>query len=494
MLILWAIVGVFLGVIWVMVTPWTAARIRGDSWIEWVSDKYVWLAQTAVRRSAIVLRDGDVQLVAKRYDADHKADKDTASGEPRHHRDSLDVVGRLKGKILAFADTESDTYFSPLVAEISEAAREAKENKEIGPRVRNGKRMMLDGIPISKTSQLVDLSEAKHLTTGAAEPETSQQSYEQVKISQEKFHERLSFGQGILLILSFGGALGVAWLGASQTGGSAPSLNETTVSLIPLLVGVLRGDVDRQDIDWELVSAVGYIAASILVVPLLAAVSYGGGAAVLTIVVAAVVAALIPAGLVLFGPALPAAVGLPLARGWWILAQLAVGRGVIVERADGAIEHHQLQDHDGDTPYCVRLDDGSVLPVQGSSGDLFQFAWAPMGATAEKTADNMAPLSETPPANEAKTDGGRVRAANARQGRQPSLAVGGGDSWTVTLPQLWQFARRSSESESVRQGRDKALTEHGGEQQISMVVFLGMLLACLTIGGLFGLIAGGAIP
>jgi hypothetical protein len=46
MLILWAIVGVFLGVIWVMVTAWTAARIRGDSWIEWVSDKYVWLALT----------------------------------------------------------------------------------------------------------------------------------------------------------------------------------------------------------------------------------------------------------------------------------------------------------------------------------------------------------------------------------------------------------------------------------------------------------------
>jgi len=115
--------------------------------------------------------------------------------------------------------------------------------------------MMLDGIPISKRSQLVDLSEAKHLTTGAAEPETSQQSYEQVKISQEKFHERLSFGQGILLILSFGGALGVAWLGASQTGGSAPSLNETTVSLMPLLLAscgamltgrILTGSLSQQ--------------------------------------------------------------------------------------------------------------------------------------------------------------------------------------------------------------------------------------------------------
>jgi len=491
LLILWALVGVFLGVIWVIVTPWTAARIRGSSWIEWVSDRYVWLAQTAVRRSAIVLRDGDVQLVAKRYDPDHKADKDTASGEPRHHRDSLNVVGRLKGKILAFADTECDTYFSPLVAELAEAGRNAKEDKEIGPRVQSGKRAMLDGIPVSKTSKLVDLSEARYLTTGSAEPETGQQSYEQVKISQEKFHNRLSFGRGVLLILAFGGSLGIAWLGASQAGGSAPSLNETTVSMIPLLAGA-----SRLDVDWKLVAAIGYIAASILAVPLLAAVSYGAVAALLTILVAALIAVLIPASLVLFGPAIPAAVGLPLARGWWILAQLAVGRGVLVERADGAIEHHQLREGDEiglDERYWTVLDDGSLLPIRGSSGDLFQFAWAPMGATAVKTEENMGPLSETPPASGPQTDGGRVQASNVRQGRQPSLRVGSGDGWIVTLPQLWQFTRRSSESESVRQGRDKGLTEHGGEQQISMLVFLGLLVLCLVLGGLFGLVAGGAV-
>lgn len=487
LLLLWAMVGALLGIIWVILVPWTAAKIAGHSWIERVSSRYVWLAQTCVRRSAILLRDGDVQLIAKRYDADHKADRDTAGGDPRHHRDSFNVLGRLQGKILGIAPSDRDTYISPLVAELGERVRKAKEEQDIG----DAGEQWIDGVPVPKRSELVDLTEARFLTSGSAEPENGHEAFKKTKISQEKFHQRVSFGQGMLLILAFGGAFGIAWLGASQAPGDAPALNETTVSVLGLLA--VPALADR---DWSTAAAIAWIGGWTLGIPVLAALAYGAGIGLVVFGVAMLVAVVTVGGLVMFGPALPVAVGLPLARGWWILAQLTVGRGVLVERPAHGLEHHQLRDGDeidADAEYWCRLNDGTQLPVDDEKGRLFKFAWAPLGATVQKTDQNMDKLSTDPP-EEAATDGGFVRAQTRRAGKQPVVRIGDTDSWTVVLPKLWQLARRTSESEAVRQGREKALAEHGGEQQLSMLVFLGMLMTVLVLGAGFGLVAGGAIP
>jgi hypothetical protein len=529
-LLVWGAVGFLMGIVLVTVIPWTAAAVAGRDWIEGVSDRYIWLAQSAARRSALIVRDGDVKLVPKRYDSDLKADKDTSTGDPRHHRDTFDVVSRLKNKILGIGLTSRDTYVSPLLAELGGEAKQAQERQEIGVEESGSQKQpdkMVDGIHIPKRPQLVDLRQARHLTTGSSEPEDGHESYIKTKISQEKFHEKVSFGQGILLIIGALGSMGLAWYGASSGDGGtgAPAAN-TTVSFLTLLAaGAGGGDgddggdwlskiketlVDTKEyivgglssiwqgflsLPWYKILASVYILLSLVIIPVLALVTYGPIHMLISTGLMIAVAVGIPGFIVLMGPSLPTFLGIPIARGFWILAQLTVGKGVLVERDSGELEHRMLvdapagADHDFETV----LSDGKTIHIDGSKGDLFRFAWGPMGAVAEKTQDNMGTITEDiPPA--AATDGGEVMTSGLRQGLQPAIRVpDNDDDFLVTLPQLATLCERTAESQGIRQGRQKALTEHGGQQQISTVVFMGMLLGSIVIGGLFGLIAGGAI-
>ena len=493
---IWAAIGFLLGLCFIIVVPWTAARIAGRDWIEAVSNKYIWFAQTAARRSALIVRDGDVTLVPKRYDSDLKADKDSSTGDKRHHRDDFDVIGRLSNKVFGIGLTSRDAYISPLLAELGEAAKRAKETKEIGPTEVSGTNdKFVDGIHIPKRSQLVDLSAARYLTTGSSEPESGQEAYKKTKISQEKFHEKVSFGQGMLIILAAVGSMGVAWFGASR-GGSSPNtsaVNETTLSLLALLAVPYIEQV-KIDVPWSKIAAWLYIGVWVIGIPLIAAVTYGIGYAALVIVLMVVTAVGLAGFIALFGPSMPVAIGMALASGFWILAQLTVGRGVLVERDTGELEHRMLSKApaDADHDFETVLSDGKVLPIDGSKGDLIRFAWAPIGAVAEKSVENMDSISEDIP-GEAATDGGTVLPDNLRMDYQPEHRVADDDHWLVTLPHLWPLCEDTAESQAVRQGRQKALTEHGGEQQISMLVFFGMLLGAVAIGGLIGLIAGGAI-
>ena len=493
-LVIWGLVGVLLGICFVIVLPWTAAQIAGREWIETVSDYYIWLAQTAARRSALIIRDGDVKLVPKRYDSDLKADKDSSTGDKRHHRDDFDAVSRLKNKILGIGLTKRDTYVSPLLAELGEAAMTQKERQNIGSSETKGDvaDKMQDGIEIPEQSQLVDLSAARHLTTGSSEPESGQESYEKTKISQEKFHERVSFGQGMMLILGTVASMGVAWFAASRGGGASPGAaggNTTTISLLFALAGL-----SMPSINWDKAIAVVYSILFVVTVPLIA-LAVGGPLTFVLVIAMMLLSSLGLVGfIVLMGPSLPVFLGMAFARGFWILAQLTVGRGVLVERDSGELEHRMLMTaaDEFDADYFTVLSDGKELPIDGSKGDLFRFAWGDLGATAEKSEENMGSITEEIPTYRA--DGGTIMPENLRQGYQPEIRVPEDDEWLVTLPQLWTLCQNTSESAAVRQGRNKALTEHGGEQQISMVVFFAILGVMIVVGGLMGLVAGGAIP
>jgi len=492
MLIVWAAVAFLLGLCLIIVVPWTSAKMAGQYWVERVSDRYIWLAQTAARRSALIIRDGDVKLVPKRYDSDLKGDKDTQSGDKRHHHDEFDILGRLKDKVFGFGLTSRDTYISPLLAELGEEGIRAKERQEIGPEETKGTSdKFKDGILIPKTSRLVDLSAARHLTTGQSEPESGHESYKKTRISQEKFHDRVSFGQGMLIILAAIGSMGAAWFAASRGGGTSDT--GTTVSLLTLLA--IPG---LDSIDWDAVGrkllVLAWITLWVVGIPVIAALTYGPLIAVLVTVVMLATAFGIVGFIALMGPSLPVFIGMMLAKGFWILAQLTVGSGVIVERSSGELEHRQLRKAGDDvsTEYVTNLSDGKQLPIEGSKGDLIRFAWAPIGFAAEKSDENMETISEEIPM-QAATDGGTIMPKGKRMDYDPEIKVPDDDEWLVTLPQLWTRCESTCESHAVRQGRQKALTEHGGEQQISMLVFFGMLLGAIVIGGTFGLIAGGAI-
>jgi len=503
--IVWALVGVLNGILLLILVPWTAAKIAGEDWIEAVSDRYVWFAQLCARRSALIVRDGDVTLVPKRYDSDLKADKDTATGDKRHHRDEFSAVGRLKNKVFGFGLTKRDVYVSPLLAELGERAKSALKREKIGAQEAPGDATdkMIDGIHIPKRSKLTNLAGARHLTTGSSEPEDGQESYKKTKISQEKFHERVSFGQGMLLIVAFAGVLGVSWFAASRDGGSSTTqaVNNSTRISILMLLSLSGGRVTEklqdihQQIPYSRIGAWLWISGWIVAIPILSGATYGLGTGLLVGVLSLLTAGGTLIFVALFAPSFPVFLGMGLARGIWILAQLTVGRGVLVERDTGELEHHQLRraSEDADHDFEATLSDGQTLPIDGSKADLFRFGWGPMGVTAEKSDENMNKITVDVPRG-AATDGGTVMPDNQRQVWDPALRVPEDDSYVVTLPQLQNWCEGVSESQAVRQGRQKALTEHGGEQQISMTVYMIMLLMTCICAGLMGLIAGGAIP
>ncbi|WP_435551966.1 hypothetical protein [Natrinema sp. CGMCC1.2065] len=719
MFLVWMGLAFFAGLALYIVMPWTAAKIAGDDWIESVSGTYVWLAQTAAHKSAIVERDGTLELVSKRFDSEILGDKDKEHGDLRHHQDGFSVLSRLKNKSFGVALGDRAEYVSPLLAELGGEAWRAKENDEIGRDQRTvetsgGKKttesVMRDGILIDKASKLVDVSRARHLTTGDADPEDGHESYLWTEISQEKFNERMSFGQTMVIVLGALGAMVTMFYLTSQTGGSASANaasgggggggsvtdaanNTTTVSMLFILAALSRFDLEWVKSGGRKTAAVLWVVGWIVTWPLTALVMEGLVMALLVAIVMTGVALLLPVGIALLGPSIPKGVGLILARGHWILAQLTVGRGILVRRETGEYEHHKLyraetsveetlsarltnndrhekatdtgldwmssvdgdngsvlvhlettnevetiaeatlsvtanfenesrtlidetfddvdaikehanlpvtsgreiatdggESEDDDLPtvdlgsdlqsspdddsffgdsateddgidpdleealddaevddreassggwdwnplsifrddeeedeeedeqeigdlvdveivleveaerdldhnFVATLADGTELPVHGSEGDLYRFGWAPLGVTEEKGPANMDPITDSPP-EDVQADGGRIVPNNTRQGYRPMLKLpdeDDGDQYLVTLPQLYSWCQGTSESETIEQGRDKALSEHGGAQQIGMAVFSVIVLASVVIGGAFGWIAAGGL-
>lgn len=482
-LAIWGLVGLLLGIVYVAVLPWVVAGLISHDAREMVSSWYVWLAQTSIGKSAMIIRPGSVDLVSKSYDSDQKADKDTAGGEPRHHHDTLGGLRSIANKPFGLGLHDVNEYVTPLLAEIGGETNERREREEIGAEmVGDGGMEMQDGVPVQGDSQIVDMRNARHTMTGDADPESGHRAYKKTVISQEKFHEKMTFGQTVMLIGSFLASAALLWLLASQDAGGATDGTVVSLALLSLPSA-------------SLLAPVGLSALLVLAVPAIALLTHGILAAVVVVVVSAAVAVGYPVGIALFGPSLPGFVGGPLANINWTLAQLAVGRGVLVERDTGQYEHHRLvRNEDGDTDWRCQLDNGEWIGVNGSVGDMVRFAWAPLAITAEKSAENMASITSTPPDGLA-TDGGEVRPDGTRRGYQPVFA---GDAleaeWTVGLPQLYKWCQGSAESEAVREGRDTALTEKGGNQAISYLIYILMIMITMVAGGLIGLIAGGAIP
>ena len=505
MTIVWLAVGFLTGLLLLIFVPWAAARIAGPKYQEKVSDWYVWLAQTSISKCAIIVRDNQLELVPKRYDPEIGADRDSKHGE-RHHKDPLNVLGRLANKPFGIALSDRGVYISPLVAEVGDKLRDAKDRNEGGPSERivedgDGARreaVFRDGFEIPTFSTAVDLGAADYLITGSCEPEQGRESFTKTQISQEKFHERLSFGQSFFIVLSFLAVLVVSyWIADPEDGASVTVVDflahpESHLLALSVLAISLRGTWEWIDerVEWKVLQAAAFVAMIVVSIPLLAWWLAGAlvGIAVFIVMVGTPLAIVSVIGLL--GPSIPVVIGHPLSKGFWILAQLAVGRGALVRLESGRYVHRKLLDGN-DADYRVDLPDGSTLDVEGDQGDLYRFGWAPLLVTEQKGEKNMAPISQEVPAASA-TDGGRVLANNRRQGYRPALSVPD-SGWLVTLPQLWAWVSGSAESDMVERGRDNALTEHGGEQQVGAIVYMGVLAVLMITAAVLGLAAGGAL-
>ena len=517
MFVVWGMLCFFAGVAIYLVMPWTTARIAGDEYAEQVAKYYVWLAQGAVVKSAIVERDGILDLVRKKYDADMKGDKDSTHGD-RHHRDGFDVLNRLSNKSFGLALSDRGEYVSPLLAELGGEFWRAREDGDIGTVIEhNGDEYMKDGVIVDDRSKLVDLADAKHLTSGSASPESGADSKEKTKISQEKFHQKLSFGQQLTVALTFSACFAVVFaalvFGPSvDDGGAATDAgNQTVVSFLflayasPWLLQVGRFALAGL---WALVWVLLIpVTAFFLLSPMWAIVATFLTWTFAIAIPAACAFSLIPH---MFGASLA------VARINWILAQLANGAGCLIRRESGEYEYARLRDlpedvveqrqilgdYDLDEPFnwYVQLNGGTRLGVDGSRGDLYRFGWAPLGITEEKGPENLGAISETPNAT-VRSDGGEdarthVGTSNRRPegtGYRAYLPVPKQGEWMVAGPQLASWCRNTAESVLIERGRDQALRDYGGQQQMGDLWFVLIVLMAAVFGGGMGLVAGGGI-
>lgn len=511
-LALWAVTGVLAGVAYLTVVPWVAARVGGLRARERVSYWYVWAAQTFTERAGVIVRDEELSLVRKHWDGEYSADKDTASGETRHHYDVFSVLDRLRGRIFGFGLSDRGVWVSPLLAEIGAKAHTMRQNNDIGPETRAVERdgrtvreqVMQDGIPIPDRSQLVDLSAARHLVKGSADPNAGQDAYKRTKISQEPFTQTVSPAQGLLIVGGFLAGLAVVMFLSGDSGSSAPvappnATNQTVLSGLGALImarlnqvrqgiaaAIARISGGSGDRDWGRVgrglaaAAIGVV--GLVLIPAIAVVTFGPVMAIIAGMLQLLTIIAIPFGIWLLGPALPGLLAVPLATISWILAQLTTDGGVIVERKTGVLEYHELRkrEHGG---FETTLSDGTVLPIDGTEGDLYRFAWNDLGIVAEKTEENMQRLTA---GETLRADGGEIVAKNTRAGYRPIINTGSVSDWVVSLPHLESWAEGSATGNSIRTGRQKALRENGGEQGLSQLVFTVLLLVAPVLGAAMG--------
>lgn len=483
MLSLWLAAGFLGGLVLYLAAPWACAQIAGGEYPEKVGNAYAWLAMTAATRGAFVCRDhGGLDFVSPGFEAPKKADKANVGGEKGHHKDDIGIMSRLANKPFALGLEALPTYITPLHAEIGDVAKEKKDNGELG---RASEDVMIGGVPLPKTSQLVRISDAKHIITGDADRDDGENAYSFGVKSQEGFNERVSFGQAMIIVLSLLGSAVTFYFLADHSGGGG-----TTVSLLALLSSTTAANKENL----RLVGAVGVPALFVLVVAVFSFLELGLVGALLVLLVMFGVATGPPLAIALLGPGIPNFLGPGLARLHWILAQLSMWRGVFVRMDTGEYRYRRLRDGDERddvaSRYYIKFKDGEIEPVDGTPGDLYRMGWRPLGITEQKSERNVGDIKLDIP-KDVETDEYGAISRTQRQGFAERFPTPTLNEWTISMPMVWSEVYPSSESHLVERGLLQALEEHGGKQQIGFIVLIIGTVVAGVIGSLMGFMAGG---
>jgi len=236
-------------------------------------------------------------------------------------------------------------------------------------------------------------------------------------------------------------------------------------------------DIDDRTLRWLRVG--GAVAAVVAGFAAFAAVAWlgwgplSGGLFVVGVVCGA---AAPPVAILMFREAVPNIVGSGLA----IAAQVAFGEAGLVRRDDGQYEWGVLRE-DADGRY-VDLSRGDRVPIECDDGELFSFGFGKL-AVSEAHGSNLEPytVEHEPVSSETPVD--RRAGIGVKQPQQE-----GDDTILVTLATIQRRIRGSASSTLVRRGRDKALDEAGGENQLSQLWFMAFAAGLLVLG--FGMTAG----
>lgn len=479
----WLGVAVGVGVLALIFVPWVVARLAGGELQQSIGDWYLDLAMTSLDDAALIAKErGGVDLVSVSHDPEMGADKVAVDGEPRHIRDDNGVVGRLCNKRFGVAVESLATYVTPLQAEVGSFGRHALDTDASG--ALGNRRMKLDW-PVPKRPQLIDLLDARTIIPGNCDPMWGELGEDWARKSQEKFHERVSMEQVMILLGAFGVGLIGTWFvvsyGPNDGGGSS----------LPIMIGALLIAVPNVDeIENRTIAAVGGILACLLL--LVGVWTLFGG--ILTTILLLVFAATVvtpPLIVKLFGPSFWTIVAEISGNIWFTLAQMSYGTGILVQTDEGEYLIRALREDDGGQH--VKLPDGRRLAVAGDKGDLYRIGWRPFGVIVEKTQHNMA--SWLPPRNYTRAmqpDGG---SGLQRQGYSVALPPSReeDDLWRIWGPNAWTHVNGSASSNLVENGEREALKDEGGQQQIGTMATMLGVVGCLIAGSLIALLGTGAL-
>jgi len=212
----WGLIGLLIGPLIVTLGPVIVAWIGGDELRETVGDLWITRAMKVWGSSALVAKEqGGIAIASTSTDEKIEGDVVTVNGATGHLKDRMDVKGHLKGEQFGIATDILPTYITPVLAEMGARAREAVERDRLGLQPDGGVRLDFE---IPETPQLPDLRNARHIVEGSTGFRDATVSEDWARKSQQKFHERMSLSQTLVLMGAFAVGVGLA-IAVSRLGG-----------------------------------------------------------------------------------------------------------------------------------------------------------------------------------------------------------------------------------------------------------------------------------
>jgi len=180
-------------------------------------------------------------LTLERRTEDDELDGDRLLGGL--YRDELRAKRRLGGKLVAMATDRFPVYVSPLLAWIGRHADREARGGRFGEVADAGRTVGYSPfLPApDEDAAAVELSEAEPLLPGNADPSSADDSQDFVEVSQEKFHERVSLRDALIVVAAFatGGGMrfGIDYLQNAAGGGgevTLPGMIMPVLTVVPV--------------------------------------------------------------------------------------------------------------------------------------------------------------------------------------------------------------------------------------------------------------------
>jgi len=201
-ILLWGSAGLFAGVVAGHLGPALLAAALPEWAQAAVGDFYASGVSWAAKPMAFV-EQRERGLTLERRSKDDDLDGDRLLGGL--YRDELRSKKRLGGKLVAMATDRFPVFVSPFLAWVGRHADREARGGRFGKVADSGQTVGYSPfLPVpDKDAAAVKLSEAEPLLPGNASPESADESQDFTEVSQERFHEKVSLRDALIVVAAF---------------------------------------------------------------------------------------------------------------------------------------------------------------------------------------------------------------------------------------------------------------------------------------------------